>query len=1014
VYYQIQAEINPETDIISGTEKLMYWNNSPKELTFVYFHLYQNAFQPGSYYDDLQKNNNIKPRYGRYESIQKGTEVLTILVDGQVVETELDNTILKVFLNKPLPPGGSIVFDIEFLTYFDKGSVRRRMKKFKESGHIHYNGVHWYPRISVYDRKFGWTTDQHLGREFYGDFGAFDVELTFPANYVVEATGYLLNREEVLPDSLRYKLDVRNFKDKPFGDPASTIIEYDPEVKKTWKYHAENVHDFAFTADPTYRIGEAWWNGIQAVAMVREPNAQGWLTAADYTAKIIECFSEDFGMYEYNKIVVADAEDGMEYPMITLDDGKSPSYNGLLVHEVGHNWYFGMLGNNETYRALMDEGFTQFLTAWGLEKLDGKYMIRNESKIRYVNRFRNPVVNRDNKAYDSYLWDATRHQDPHLNTHSDGFNGAVRQGGGYRHVYSKTATMFYNLQYVLGDSLFLAAMQNYTWQWKICHPYPEDFRNSFIDFTGVDLNWFFDQWLETNKNIDYEIKSVKKKKDDQYHIKIKRKGRMQMPLDIAVIDKNNDTINYYIPNTWFEKYTDAITLPRWIGWDKLQPTYTASVNSPNGIKDVIIDPTNRLADINPTNNRKKPLTKWYFDSKIYNKADRYAYVWKARPNIWYNAYDGIKLGLHLNGEYFRFRDNMDFNFWWNTRLAQGSYNNFEEGFENDNDLFSYTFKYATSVAKVIPGGKFWFEGNQVDGLDLMEIGLSKRFSSRTSASIYTKTFIRKEKEDLLYLLYPEEWEEDRGNNSLNFQLNTSFPFLNSSARFNTTLRSSSLGSDYDYHYLNAELKHRFRKKRLDIGYRLFARIGSGKDLASESALYFYGENPEEMMKSPWLRSKGFIPASWVGNFGGESNHFHSGGGLNMRGYSGYLLVETDEKNNTVAAYKGNSGVSVNIEVAFDRFFPIQSATLRRYFDMDLYLFADGGSIVYENSIGESEFSKWRMDAGIGSTFTIKRFWFLNEIKPFTVRFDMPIYLSDSPATEDNFKFRWVFAIGKAF
>ena len=229
VYYNIKAEIDEETDIIDAYQELSYWNNSPDTLNYVYFHLYQNAFQPDSYYDKLQKENGKNPKYGKYESQKLGTTIEMITVSGMNVKKELDNTILKVFLIEPLKPNEKITFEIKFKTYFDNEEVRRRMKSYDAWGYRHYNGVHWYPRISVYDAKFGWTTDQHLGREFYGNFGTFDVELTFASNFIVEATGNLINRDEVLPEDLRKKLDVKNFKDKPFNSPPSTIIEYNKE-----------------------------------------------------------------------------------------------------------------------------------------------------------------------------------------------------------------------------------------------------------------------------------------------------------------------------------------------------------------------------------------------------------------------------------------------------------------------------------------------------------------------------------------------------------------------------------------------------------------------------------------------------------------------------------------------------------------------------------------------------------------------------------------------------------------
>ena len=403
VYYRIKANIDERTNIVDGELSLTYWNNSPDTLHEVFFHLYQNAFQPGSYYDNLHINNKNKPRYGKYESQGLGTEIESLQSNGKELTTQADNTILKVILDEPLTPGASIQFDIKFKTYFDMGSVRRRMKVFNSYGYKHFNGVHWYPRIAVYDKKFGWTKDQHLGREFYNNFGAYDVELTFANNYIVEATGFLQNRDEVLPDSLRQKLDITHFKDKPLNEKPGVIIEYDSTIRKTWIYHAENVHNFAFTASPVYRIGEAEWNGIKCIALVQEPHASRWQEVANFTRDVIKVYSEDFGMYGYHKIIVADAQDGMEYPMLTLCGGLYPANKGLIAHEVGHNWFYGMVGNNETYRAALDEGFTQFLTAWSLESIDGKYLPSTPPKSKYKARFSEPVAIRDQRVYWGYL-----------------------------------------------------------------------------------------------------------------------------------------------------------------------------------------------------------------------------------------------------------------------------------------------------------------------------------------------------------------------------------------------------------------------------------------------------------------------------------------------------------------------------------------------------------------------------------------------------------------------------------
>ena len=368
VSYVIEAVLDDEKEVIDGHLELTYTNNSPSILNKLYFHLYQNAFEPGSYMNQFN-NREIK------DSIFQHSEVSQIKLNGKIASYQIDNTIMLVNLSddQNVAPGETVVISIDFKTFF--GSSGGRMKRYEQYGHKHFNVVHWYPRISVFDRKFGWTTDQHLGHEFYGDFGSYKVSITLPEHYILDGTGVLTNRSEMLPDAIMKKLEISNFKDKPWGGSPSIIIP-ESEKTKTWEFSASSVHDFAWTADPTYRIGHAvatLENGreIDCYSLAQEQHAAGWQNAASYTAQIIELYSRDFGEYAYSKMIVADARDGMEYPMLTLDGGRDPGYRDLLAHEVGLNWFFGMIGNNETYRAALDEGFTQFLTCWAMENLEG-------------------------------------------------------------------------------------------------------------------------------------------------------------------------------------------------------------------------------------------------------------------------------------------------------------------------------------------------------------------------------------------------------------------------------------------------------------------------------------------------------------------------------------------------------------------------------------------------------------------------------------------------------------------
>ena len=1008
VHYIIKANINERTDIIDGEQTLVYWNNSPDDLNEVYFHLYQNAFTPGSYCSELHHQNYSDPNYGEYEAQGLGTEVESIKSNGKNLKTELDNTILKVFLNEPLKSGEKISFEIQFKTYFDNGSLRRRMKTFNAFGYKHYDGVLWYPRIAVYDHKFGWTKDQHLGKEFYGDFGTFDVELEFASNFVVEATGKLLNREEVLPKSLREKLDIKNFADKEWNSPPSIITPYDSLSRKTWIYHAENVHDFAFTADPTYRIGEVVWNGISAISLVQEPHASKWQNAASFASDVIRIFSEDIGMYTYNKVIVADARDGMEYPMITLDGGSDPGYRGLLAHEIGHQWFYGQVGSNETYRAALDEGFTQFLTAWALNKIDGEYLVTEESDNKYRKKFKKPVKAIDSRVYYAYMRDATKHNDPRLNTHSDDFGSSLGHGGGYRHVYYKTAAMLYNLQYVLGDELFLNSMKHYFQKWKMAHPYLEDFRESIIEYTKVDLNWFFDQWLETTKTIDYSINSISYKGDNMYELEFERKGQMQMPIDFIVIDNNSDTTHYHIPNHWFVKETEATVLPKWHAWGKIFPKYTTVVNSKVGISKVVIDPTYRLADMYMLDNESKMPTSYSFDSKIWNMPDWKKYEVFLRPDLWYNSYDGFKIGAHINGNYLNYHHKIDGNFWLNSGIYK------DEDLDDNYDPVSYRFNYKTGLDKISKHLSISAHSRYLDGLSLNKLYLEKfDYKKDNLFYAYYKSMYRPSRSSLNYNLY-DSWEHSKFNNTATFGWSHFYDYKKGSGELNFELLSSAVGSDYNYSALKFKSINRTNLNLFKLNTRVFAQYGSGNNWASESQLYLAGANPEELVENKFTRSVGFIPSDWLG-FGSTTNKFHKGGGLNLRGYSGYLAPELDINSNYLNNFKNNSGASINIELEFHR----ALSFLRYQRNIKAYLFADAGILNHtalNRTNFQDAFTDIRTDAGIGFTFSFNNWGTLDMVRPLILRVDFPILLNRYPNVDESHlqTNRFIVGIGRAF
>jgi len=1004
VSYQIDAELDDVKETIVGTENLIYSNNSPDTLFELYFHLYQNAFQPDSYYDKLGKANHVKYKFGKYEAQKLGTTIESFKIDNLDVVYEIDNTIMKVKLAKPLLPKTNLMMTIKFTTYFDnKGTMRRRMKTFEHDGVKQFDGVHWYPRISVYDRKFGWTTDQHLGHEFYGDFGQFDINLTIPGNYIMEATGVLTNENEVLPESLKKSIDISNYA-IPKSDGTNTekpkLYKFvvPNNGKKTWKYHAINVHDFAFTCDPSYRrmvtvIPEPQnpFGKIECIALCQEVSAPYWQPTSSFIANVVKTYNKDFGVYLYNKIVAADARDGMEYPMITLDGGSWPSHQYLIAHEVGHNWFFGHVGNNETYRASLDEGFTQFLTAWS---------IKNYRKDKS-----SPNITDYEMVYRGYLGDAQDFEHTCLNTHSDDFESALGHGGGYRQVYYKTATMLYNLQYVLGDELFTSAMQNYFDQWKLAHPYFEDFRNSIIHYTKTDLNWFFDQWLETQKDLDYKIKSVKKHKNGSgsyvYDIKIKRNGAMTMPIDLSVTGANGVVQEYIIPNSNFVKKSSATVLPQWLGWGKLQETYTAKIITTEKIRQVEIDKTQRLADFNPRNNQWKKNPIWYLDKGRYPTADLRKVSIGIRPDVWYNYTDGVKLGLNVERKYGSLnRTNLAA--WYSTGYLM-----------QDSALqrFQYQFDYERKLARNL---NWVLQLRNKEGLEFYSTQINKHFgNNKLSGRI--KAMNRPNRYSTTYAPFGgNNWAGNKWNNSIQLNYERTLRGANGYTIFDLHTKNNALFSDYNFAEVGLEIKNYWNiGNKLPLRLRAYGAYQTGNNIPLESRIYLQGANPEELMDNKFTSSGFFWAPTGFGNDFGQYQWM--GGGLNIRGMSNYAAPVADSGFGT-PLFAGNKGVSISGEIDFDQFIGLRPPWFRKWLHVDAYLFSDAGVLLGPGLLAKQLSSGLSVDAGIGTAFTVKSWGRFSKAKPFTFRIDFPFFVNRLPAASANdyLAFRMVMGVNRSF
>ncbi len=1022
VAYKIEAYIDHKKETIEADQELWYYNNSTDTLPEVYMHLYQNAFIKGAYLEQLNLVNKVRPKYGKYEEAGLGTEVHDLKVDGALPDSvSLDNTILRIDLVEPMLPGDSIKLDLHFVTYWDHGSTRRRMKSFDAYGWPHFDGVHWYPRMCVYDMRKSWDLDQHLNKELYGDFGTYDVCLNFPNNYVVEATGVLQNPQEVLPDSLKEKLKASNFRLKPWDSPPSTVVDFDSTVRKTWHFRSVNTHDFAFTADPSYRYLDTTVDGVTSIGLVQEPHAIAWQNSADYVQKIISTYSEDFGDYAYPKIIAADARDGMEYPMLTLDGGSDPGYRGLLAHEIGHNWFYGMVGNNETYRAMLDEGFTQFLTSWALRKIDGPrgfipplprfFVLRFIEKRRY-----HPRVEYVKNYFRLYM-DWLDGQTVDMNRHSNDYYSALGHENGYAHVYYKPSAMLYNLQYTLGDSLFLKAMQSYVARWKMAHPYVQDFRDAVQDVAKTDLDWFFDQWIETEKKQDYKIKRVRQK-DNKAEIVLKRRQEMISPIDLSVINKNGDTSEYYIPINAFHKKTDATILPKWFGNDKLNSKYKVTVPIEGRVHGAIIDKTRRMADMNVLNNSRfrtlMPHEKyqWKLDLALKDIPPESKYLLLWRPLLAQNRKDGLRPGLNLTGSFMNRLNFFKLKTWYKTYIFRNDTVSAQE--TEFKKRVDYQFWYNT-VFPHAPRLKFEIYSAHIEGLDDHYLLLNYRTFSEWVVGLKARRMARFDND---YMQMAGQWGTSSDplavNNYLEISLEKVFEMYRGVSNLSITYRNLGLLADLEnkslpYSFTRAEWKWFYNIGKLQIRTRLYGR-GGGQVLHKETALFLGGANTEEMMDNKYYRSRSTFGGIAISD---APSKYQMGGGLNLRAYSGYqLYIQTP--NGVMNALNGNYGFSGSFELDLDGLISYSPRLLKQLLHVDFYPFFDIGAIGQKYIGRANKFSGMIADGGLGVDFVIKRFFKVDDVHPLTFRFDFPFFMSHPPAGQGMLDWRYIIAVSRTF
>ncbi len=587
VDYTMVIDVDVETHRFTGTQKIEYTNNSPDVLDRVYYHLYFNAFQPGSMMDVRSRtikdpDGRVRDRILYLEDDDIGYHnIKSLKQDGRDVEFEVDGTILVVELRKPIQPGKKSTFEMEFESQVPE-QVRRSGKQNTEG--VEFSMSQWYPKLAEYDYR-GWHPNPYIGREFHGVFGDFDVKISIDKDYVLGATGILQNPNEVGHGYQDEGKEVRRRGDKI-----------------TYHFKADNVLDFFWGADPDFVHTTAQVpNGpklhffYQADEISQQASAEEnakyreyWEQLPEYVVGAFEYANKHFGEYPYPQYTTIQGGDGgMEYPMGTLITGARSlgSLVGVSVHEMYHSWYQNVLGTNESLYEWMDEGFTSYASA---ETMD--HLFNRGSDFPYAGSYR------------GYFSLAESGVEEPMSTHADHYNTNFAYG---RAAYSKGAVYLGQLDYILGHDTFRRAFKKYHQEWKLKHPTDLDFIRLMEKESGMVLDWYHEYFVNTTKTIDYGLKAVVGDANSTV-VELERIELMPMPLDVVVEYTDGTSELFYIPLRIMRGEKPAENdMKRTVleDWAWVNPTYSFKIPAAaRSISTITIDASNRLADIDKSNN----------------------------------------------------------------------------------------------------------------------------------------------------------------------------------------------------------------------------------------------------------------------------------------------------------------------------------------------------------------------------------------------------------------------------
>ncbi len=521
--YKIKCTLDTKAQRIDGTETITYYNNSPVSMNYIWMQLDENEHTPsslkhhihGSQIFEIMDESSVNRLEATKQLDKYGVKIKQITNDkGQPLKYTINQTMMRIDLPKPLKSNEKLVFNVSwYYNMIDRMATpswgRGGYEYFKDNGNYLYTVVQWFPRMCVYSDFEGWQNKQFVGRgEFALTFGDYEVEITLPDDHIVAATGECQNLKTMLTPA-QYK---RWQKAQSVTSPLE-IVTYEEALAneltpvsgktKTWKYKANNVRDFAWTASKKF-VWDAMphYNDLgQKVMCMSLYGKEAYPIYSKYSTKVIDhtlrIYSNYSIPYPYPAAISVEAANGMEYPMISFNPGRAEpdgTYSeqakraciSVVIHEVGHNYFPMIINSDERQWAWLDEGLNTFVQFLAEQEWDNNYPSDGgvPSKIaQYMKRPKDML-------------------EP-IMTNSEN----IADYG--QNAYRKPAAAFNILrETIMGRALFDYAFKEYCRRWAFKHPTPEDFFRTMEDASGVDLDWFWRGWFYSTDAVDIALDSV--------------------------------------------------------------------------------------------------------------------------------------------------------------------------------------------------------------------------------------------------------------------------------------------------------------------------------------------------------------------------------------------------------------------------------------------------------------------------------------------------------------------------